>query len=291
MIYQRIRSQNKGELIQFIAKISYNDKSMVTLNSINDFVTYNEIKQVIPNAIHLSWTYLIQFPDKEYPEKQQISVSFISGKAYSRITEFDIVTSRIGGPNRGGIVQYNIKHTSRSWGVDIENLLTNHINTILDKQKQIVGFIKNNKFVISAISSLCITYGLVRIGFKYISHLKEVNLIDVNTALNKLGSDLNGKVNYLTKYIAMEQVNKYADYKLYLILGGIIVFIILLAFIHESLDVTEESHILLTEEAKKYQKLSKENILKQWRVFIFTLITGVLTGVGGNFIYAYLISR
>jgi hypothetical protein len=291
LIYQRIISQNKGQLIQFIAKIAYDNKSMVTLNSLNDFVTYNEIKPVIPNAVYLTWTYLIQFPDKDYPEKQQINVSFISKEFYRKYTPMYIMIGSVANAMSRGVVEYKIEHTSRSWGIDIENLLTNQINTIMEKPKKTLEFIKNNSFAISVISSLGITYGLFMIGYKYIYHLKDINLRNVNIILDKLGTDLNGKLNYLTEYVVSGKVNRYSDLMATLYLVSIIAFTIMLVWINTSLDITEESYILLTEKAKEKKKQGEKQIRKQWRMFLFTLITGVLTGVAGNFLYSYLINR
>lgn len=76
LLNQRVSSQNEATLVQFTAKVIYDDNSSVLLNSIGDFLAYNEVKPLISIAAHLNWTYLIKFPNKAYPEKQIVTVSF-----------------------------------------------------------------------------------------------------------------------------------------------------------------------------------------------------------------------
>lgn len=78
LLDQRISSQNDATLVQFTARIIYSDNSSVLLNSFSDFQSYNEVKPLISTGLHLSWTYLIQFKNKSFPEKQNIDISFIS---------------------------------------------------------------------------------------------------------------------------------------------------------------------------------------------------------------------
>lgn len=292
LICQRIDSQNKGQLIQFIAKIAYDKDSIVTLNSLNNLVSYNEIKPVVPVAVHLSWTYLIQFPDKDYPEKQQISISFISQKSYHRYTIADVLFRAMGGETiKGGAVDYKIEHTSRSWGVDIENILVNQINTLIENPKKITQFMMKHRIAVASISSLSISTWLCSIGYKYIKFLQHIELSNIEEELNKIGLNLNDKLNYLINYIAINSLSKNSDRIYLLILAGFFLFNIIFIWTSISLDINKESYILLTEECKKYKKSQDNKARKKWNIFIGTLITGALTGVIGNFIYAYLISK
>lgn len=292
LICQRIDSQNKGQLIQFIAKIAYDNDSIVTLNSLNDFLNYNEIKPVVPIVVYLSWNYLIQFPDKEYPEKQQIDVSFISQKSYNRYTIADILFRAAGGKiEKSGIVEYKIEHTSRSWGVDIENILVNQINIMIEKPKKSVQFIMEHRVGVAGIVSLSISTWLSMIGYKYIKFLQDRDLNSVKESLNKIGLDLNSKLNYLINYIAMNSLTKHSDRILLLAVASAFMLNIMFIWTSVSLDIRKESYILLTEESRRYKERQDNKARRKWRIFIGTLITGILTGIIGNFIYAYLISK
>jgi hypothetical protein len=76
LIEQRIGSQNEATLVQFTSRVVYNDSSSVLLNSLQSFLSYNEVKPLISVGLHLSWTYLIKFQNKPFPEKQVIVISF-----------------------------------------------------------------------------------------------------------------------------------------------------------------------------------------------------------------------
>lgn len=90
LIDQRIRQQNQGELIQFTVRIIFNDDSSVLLNSYSDLQHYNEVRPVVSKQVHLSWSYLIRFADRNVPEKQSIDLSFLSGPAL-QIDENDLI--------------------------------------------------------------------------------------------------------------------------------------------------------------------------------------------------------
>lgn len=127
LIDQRLASQNEANLVQFTARIVYDDDSSVLLNSLQDFVAYNEVKPLKSTALHLSWTYLIQFRLKSFPEKQVIQVSFniedrflmSSNKSFARFISAE-----------GSAMTIRIEHTDRTWGTDIEALFTGQLKTL-----------------------------------------------------------------------------------------------------------------------------------------------------------------
>ncbi|WP_298871209.1 hypothetical protein [uncultured Bradyrhizobium sp.] len=131
LIEQRISSQNDATLIQFTARIVFDDESSVLLNSFADFTTYKEVRPLISVSVHLSWTYLIKFRNKPIPEKQQIDVSCNADYSRGQVS-FDffdparIVFSPIRQTRHRGNIYLRISHTDRTWGTDIEALLTGH---------------------------------------------------------------------------------------------------------------------------------------------------------------------
>jgi hypothetical protein len=74
LLLQRLRQQNKVQLIMFTARIVYDDDSTVQLNDFDSFMTYNEIRPLISTAVHMSWEFLVAFEDRKAPEKQQVDV-------------------------------------------------------------------------------------------------------------------------------------------------------------------------------------------------------------------------
>jgi hypothetical protein len=127
LLDQRLSSQNDATLIQFTASLRYDDNSSVVLNSFEDFYAYNEVKPLVSDGLDLNWTYLIQFPNKTVPEKQNIDVTF-SSEHHHRPPHVFIEYERLGSG-----ISIQIQHTARTWGVDIDALLTGHLK-LLEKQ-------------------------------------------------------------------------------------------------------------------------------------------------------------
>lgn len=89
LLDQRICQQNEATLVQFTAKVVYHDASSILLNSLDDFLRYVEVRPLVSTSLHLSWTYLIRFRDKRFPEKQQIEMSIVAGPRIRRISPID----------------------------------------------------------------------------------------------------------------------------------------------------------------------------------------------------------
>lgn len=150
LLDQRVSSQNEATLIQFTVRIIYDDNSSVLLNSFFDFTNYNEVKPLISTAVHLSWTYLVKFRNKNFPEKQEIDVSFSSTNnawATGRIAEvaeeddfpFPFLTRAL----RGNAF-IHINHTDRTWDTDIDALLSGQIRTFVHRESNYREFARKH---------------------------------------------------------------------------------------------------------------------------------------------------
>ena len=78
LIIQRVTQQNEATLIQFTARIIFDDHSSVLLNSLSDFLHYNEVRPISSTDVHLTWSFLVRFLDRDAPEKQDIEISFLT---------------------------------------------------------------------------------------------------------------------------------------------------------------------------------------------------------------------
>ena len=148
LITQRVTQQNKASFIQFTAKIVFDDNSSVLLNSPEEFMTYREVRPISSKQLHLTWSFLVEFQDKQVPEKQEIEVSFIASGMQGPFYGEDmpiIISSRM---TKGGFINFRIRHTARTWGADIEALLSGHINNMLVPQPKLRKFIWKHSFKI-----------------------------------------------------------------------------------------------------------------------------------------------
>ena len=142
-------------MIQFTAAIVYSDRSSVLLNGFSDFTSYVEVTARESTAIHLSWSYLIKFEDRDVPEKQDIELS-IEGSAGRR--KNSVLDESIVHGYRPGY-RLRIQHTARTWAIDVENIISQQIQNWIIKEswvkKQIhlnsgwVGLVAGFLFMIS----------------------------------------------------------------------------------------------------------------------------------------------
>ena len=133
LVKQRIDSQNEATLIQFTVRIEYDDNSSVLLNSLQDFLAYSEVRPIASVGVALSWVYLVKFKNRNVPEKQEIDLSFRTGDEVGTIVAEDDGMFRIQISIRRSVsgVFLRIRHTDRTWGTDLESLLTGHVNTLV----------------------------------------------------------------------------------------------------------------------------------------------------------------
>lgn len=137
LIDQRIKLQAKSSLVDFSATISYHNAPDRTITTAKGFAHFNETRITTTESIVLTWTYLVIFPGKPSPEKQEISVRFVSDPSVL-ISRPGAILGRI--PElTGGLASFTVAHTERTWGDDISALLIREIEacfkpeTFLDK--------------------------------------------------------------------------------------------------------------------------------------------------------------
>src|SRR5260221_2286987 len=132
LVTQRVTQQNQGTLVQFTARLVFDDQSTVLVNSFDEFRTYTEIRPVVTTAAYLSWTFLIQFADREFPEKQEIQVSAHTKAGIAFDEDLEVHRHHHGWHD--GLVQgffaIRISHTARTWGADVEAMLSAQLETL-----------------------------------------------------------------------------------------------------------------------------------------------------------------
>ena len=129
----------------------------VTLKSIEEILTYHDPEPLVVKALHLSWRYIIDLPDKELPEKQEIDVSFYTSHYSDILTESDTTPGL-----KLGYSQFTISYSSRTWGADIENILSKHLrNKVLPERPLNRFFRRNGARLISIMLLLLATTGML----------------------------------------------------------------------------------------------------------------------------------
>lgn len=284
LIDQRITQQNKGKLIQLKTKIYYSDDSSVLLGSYDELVTYNECKPLISNAVRMTWSYLIQFADKNIPEKQEIELMIIATPQDNMIEDDDITVFF---PNYGKFV-ITIKHTARTWGTDMEGLITNKINSLLNPCSKFKEFIRKKNFQIGVSAGLLFLITSIVSIFLYTKSFNKNELENVMSFINS-GFLIDEKINFILTYIAQNSQNIFFLKSLFFILVSTIIAIMIGTWIGMLADIKTKSFLLLTTASTKNREQQIKKDERKVIYFFVSIIVSIVTSVIANFIFGWII--
>ena len=285
LISQRIEQQNNGRLIQLRTTIYYSDKSNVELGSYEELATYNQVKPVVSEAIKLSWSYLIQFSDKSVPEKQEIDLLIAStgDRKIIHNIDFPIFISDL------GEFRITIRHTARTWGDDIESLLTNQINSIISKESKFKTFIRDHSSKISIVIAVLFVLSSIIGGLVVTSNFCSTEINKVNNFSLKNPS-IDEKLNFLTQYIASGTMTKYSFKVTIFFIASIIIGIVLGIWVEDLADTKTPSFLILTRESLKRSEKIKDRLKRKWTWFFISIFISIAAGIAANYIFHLLIS-
>ncbi|MFI5330478.1 MAG: hypothetical protein ACHQ2F_05500 [Desulfobaccales bacterium] len=292
IVDQRINQQNEASLLQFTIKVIYDDNSSVILNSLADFIHYNEIRTVSSIAAHLTWTYLVRFQDKTAAEKQMIEVSIISSSKKPFFDE-DITIPfflPVNPFNLTGFINFRISHTARTWGADIEALLTEHIKNLLKNESKIKSFIIKNNDKIGIGVGISLFIGAIIGAFtrfnSFVKHQGDLvnNIIPKDMDQFKA---LIAKIDYLLNFTTSGTWEKFnMNIGTFLLISGVF-SIIFGSWAAIAANNRELSFLLLTRESEKRKKEMLKKNRRTWLSFIGSLLFGIITSVVGNILFIY----
>jgi hypothetical protein len=279
-IEDRIIQQNKGVLVQFSSKIFYDDNSSVLLNSFESFSNYTETKNAISTKIEISWQYLIIFPDRKAPEKQEINVYII--------TDFD----RPSFISEGFVVE--IEYTARTWATDIDLMLNEHIKTLMKlpgKRSKISQFLSSKSENVAVVSG--IIFFILSVLGSFISAnnfiAKKIESTDEFLSNNL---DLDTKINFLVNYIAGGEVVRFYFFLAIFLLLMLVASIFTGIFVHEKANFKSlGGYILLTKTAYKKRDYDIQSERNNLRNFLLSIIFAICINILSNYIFLYLTVR
>jgi hypothetical protein len=286
LLDQRLSSQNEATLIQFTARVVYNDNSSVLLNSLRDFLVYNEVKPLISVGLHLTWTYLIKFPTKPFPEKQLIQLSFA--------TEREAVTFQSVGALRlayheASPINLRIEHTDRTWGADIEALLRGQLEMLRQPIGRARAFANRFSGAIGLLAGTVAFFLTLFATYRIALEFALVQLAKLAEATKGLtGSDLVAhQMNYLVDLIASGVWTRFTLFAAVLFIALLIGSIVLGVTIAEKAHVRIPSFILLTNRSRQHRDIERQALKESWAKLFITFLGGILIGVLSNAIFYF----
>ncbi|WP_182871085.1 hypothetical protein, partial [Stieleria mannarensis] len=292
LVDQRVKQQNAASLVQFTVKVIYDDGASILHNSLESFQSYNEVRPVSATDVLLSWTYLITFPNKDAPEKQEIEVIFDTG----RVPFFDVPDIPVGArmlPVRGGVsnVAFRVKHTEWTWGADIEGRLSAHIETLLATESQPKKWLRQHSGKIAfAFSILAIIAGIVCI-YLNMQHFSEHQATLFAMGRDTSSSATDAVIDKLDRIQESLATGAWYRFTMTSFLHAGATLIIALVgglMIGSVLDDKPPSFLRLTTQSEKQRELILKKSKRQWLRFAGAFTVAVVASVVANYAYAYL---
>ena len=286
LVCQRVSQQNHASLLQFTIRLVFDDNSTVLLNSLDDFKSYTEVRPLITVQAHLSWSFLVKFQDREHPEKQEIELSFVT-KGSGGIAIFDSEDSPIIPLSRfigGGYISFRVSHTARTWGADIESLISGHIKHILLPESRLRGFIRRHSGKISM--SLAITFFVCSIVACFYSAGKiSQDQIELMKPLFNDPEKISQKLNMLLELMAAGFWGKFFFSVFVFTIFSLFAAIFLGVWAETSADTKQPSYILLTKKSKQHKDKADKKYANKWISFLASIVVSIATGVVANILF------
>jgi len=150
MIDQRISQQANSNLINFSAAIYFENGSKRTITTVDAFRSFHETKPYVSNGIKVVWEYLVHFPNRPHPEKQQISFSanVYEKKHVERSSNIERLIKSVSENGKDSLINVQIDHTERTWGDDIENIISSCVSEVSHAEDIKESVIKISRLVL-----------------------------------------------------------------------------------------------------------------------------------------------
>jgi hypothetical protein len=292
LVDQRVSQQNECSFVQFTVTIVYADGSSVLLNSLEAFKAHVEVRPVVSEAVHLSWTYLIKFIDKKVPEKQVVELSFAAAPMH------------VVGPGHGHILiiaphfqarstnaNIRIQHTARTWGVDMEALLTGHVKSLMRPQSRVLKWINDNDGWVALIAGLVFFGASTYVAYRTNHHLQTQQVAEIESILRSQGDDLAGVANRLDVLIQSLAASGWRSLSnmlpVQITLSAVASFLFA-AFIGSLADNRPKSYVLLSKKAEEQMAVDERKLRRRWFEFAVAFVLGIVGGIISNILFARL---
>jgi len=290
LINQRIQMQAEASLVQFVAVIYLSDGLKRTLTSVEAFENYSETQKNLPIGIKLIWNYLIKFPHKDIPEKQQITFSakiHFYGDSKDFIDD-DYFFER-------SVIQYQIDHTERTWGDDIESLMANKIDEVVRVESKFDKIYNISRYILLIIIGIFGLNSLLTFRDKIRSEKIQDKILSYqDTFVDKLPSSdiISKKIDYLVTIF--EKSQQQHGISIWVILAIVLSVISIFAFVAIYLDSTKKSlhsFLVLSQKSKAHRAkiLKKESRLNI--IIIGSYILSIIAGIIGNYGYNWIVNQ
>lgn len=285
-IMQRVHQQNRANLVEFISKIYFENDTNIALKGIEALKLYKNIEDLKVVQLELIWTFLIQFEDKEAPEKQTIRVFF----GINQFSEMIAISDYYVSGRMGGGIRYEISYTARTWGVDLENLIRKAIeSTFIQKNKMRKMLGKVQRVISILIPTIIYVIIFVLNGFFVKSYLagSAQNIVAQVSSI-----ELSQQFSCLARYIGSVPWYQFTTYNNLFLIFMLFICIAFGVYLGSILDdvLEDKSFIFLADSNQMtiMQKMKKE-YGKQKAKYLITLLVNIICGVLANIVFQMIL--
>ena len=290
LIDHRLKEQNKATLLQFGVTFSYDDNSSVVINSFEEFSHYAEVKNVETLVVGCSFEYLVLFQGRSHPERQVIDVTF--SRSDRRIgvldddTLFQVMRTRM-----AGNVSFRIKHTARSWGADLEALLSSHVKGLIRKETGVRSWLRSKSGWIGALFAFVACVGGLFTLISVARYLNADRFSDAERVLSNIHDNASA-VRLGIPLLVKENMTSWSPWFAVSLVGVLVVTgilaIFVAGFVTDQLGREYPSFLTFTKADAQRKPLLISTYAKSGWYSLGTAVGAVLYGMIGNYAFELL---
>lgn len=301
LIDDRISKQNISSLLEFKAKLFFNDGSSMSFNGIQKFLQYNELRPLICEGFIFTWSYLVKFGDKQASERQEITILSTnqaeSKSASSRKVRFLGISIELS--TQMPRVAYTIRCTNKGWGVEIAELVRMSLLKFINTDLSIITAIRRKIIeYFDLVELTCILLGFLAIFsstfFSTSSESRNCQVLVEQTG-TFLGSaqSVDAKLDFVVQLIAACEKQASPSLLTFLIVISPFVLLGICAFalpilIFRIVQLPNYRFFLFTEGSKKERSNYFRRMKDRKTFWVITVLIGLIIGVLGNYIFNFL---
>jgi hypothetical protein len=241
----------------------------------------------------------VRFRNKSVPEKQQIDLSFIAGKSRAEVLDSfvlralslrDAVALKYG---RGDMI-LRIGHTDRTWGTDIEALLTGHLQSLVRVDSDVRQLVRRFSGWIGFLTGVILMGSVAFAGWTAYSRVAEYLTSNARALVESATATDLVTLTKLTKATLQFLVDKPDEKYLGLIITCCfllaIASLVFSATVVTLAESTKPSFVALTSKAEENRKIEMQRDQNNWSSFVLSICGALLVSVVGNYLF-FLILR
>lgn len=289
-IDNRISQQNHSSLLQFTAKLSFDDNSSISFNSLPGFFDYKESRPIVCTGFDFTWVYLIKFGNRKVFEKQEIRVyasrpTDSSRKKKSSSLEKLLMLEALELPK----VSYSIRCTANTWGYEIAELINNIVSDSAVQSRDFANLRKNVLYGFSLLFPITLFSGFIIIYWLQAGEFREIarsTAILVDEGAEPVDV-VNNIVDLIRADLLLNSISSAAENFFLSIVFSVVLCLSLLEFIR----FPNYLFLLFNSSSIREKKLYLSRARNRKAAAILGIVFSVGLGVLSNYVFEYLKSR